>query len=233
MTAEYVFLSHPLSTDTPTPPAIPKIELSPFLSLERGDSANVTLVKMATHTGTHVDVPSHVVPGGLTLSDFTVAELVFGRPVVIDLPLGDGVLVMPSHLEGVARGRSDADLVIFRFGYGKVRASDPRRFGAHCPGFGVESAEFLLEEFPRMRALGMDVPSLSCIKYLDTTMKAHDVLLGGMGRRFIVIEDMHLDQDLGGLEEVIIAPLWLRGSDGGPATILGRRQRVSAGEGGA
>jgi arylformamidase len=223
MTAEYVFLSHPLSTDTPTPPAIPRIELSPLLSLDRGDSANVTFLKMATHTGTHVDAPSHVVPGGTTLSDFRADELVFERPTIFDLPLGDGILVMPSHLKDATRGHSEADLVIFRFGYGKVRASDPSRFSAQCPGFGVESAEFLLSEFPRMRALGMDVPSLSCIRYLDTTMKAHDVLLGGKGRRFIVIEDMHLDQDLGGLEQVIVAPLRLRGSDGGPATILGRR----------
>lgn len=224
MSSDYVFLSHPLSMDTPTPPAIPKMELSPFLSLDRGDEANVTLVKVVTHTGTHVDAPRHVAPRGLALSDFLPGELVFDRPVVFDLPLADDVLVMPSHLESLARQRSDADLVMFRFGYGAVRASDPKRFASHCPGFGVESAEFLLQKFPRMRALGMDVPSLSCIRFLDRTMRAHNVLLEGEGRRFLVIEDMNLDQDLDGLAAVILAPLWIKDADGGPATILGRRQ---------
>ncbi len=225
MTSEYVFLSHPLSVDTPTPPAIPRMELAPFLSLEKGDEANVTLVKVATHTGTHVDAPRHVSPRGLALSDFLPGELVFERPVVLDLPLEDDALVMPSHLEGLTRGGSAADLVMFRFGYGTVRKSDPGRYSSHCPGFGVESAAYLLQKFPMMRALGMDVPSLSCIKFLDRTMRAHNVLLEGEGRRFLVIEDMHLDQDLDGLAAVIIAPLWISGADGGPATILGRRQK--------
>ena len=225
MSHEYVFLSHPLSMETPTPPAIPRMELSPFMSLEKGDDANVTLVKVVTHTGTHVDAPRHVTPRGLALSDFQPGELVFDRPAVLDLPLEDDVLVMPSHLEDLARGRSDADLVMFRFGYGTVRKSDPSRYSSHCPGFGVESAAYLREKFPRMRALGMDVPSLSCIKFLDRTMKAHNVLLEGEGRRFLVIEDMKLDQDLDGLVAVIIAPLWITGADGGPATILGRRDR--------
>jgi kynurenine formamidase len=180
-------------------------------------------VKVVTHTGTHVDAPRHVAPRGLALSDFLPGELVFERPVVFDLPLADDVLVMPSHLESLARQHSDADLVMFRFGYGAVRASDPKRFSSHCPGFGVESAEFLLQKFPRMRALGMDVPSLSCIRFLDRTMRAHNVLLEGEGRRFLVIEDMNLDQDLDGLAAVILAPLWIKGADGGPATILGRR----------
>jgi kynurenine formamidase len=224
MTPEYLFLSYPLSMETPTPPAIPKMELSPFLSLEKGDEANVTLVKVVTHTGTHVDAPRHVTPQGLSISDFRPGELVFEQPVVLDLPLEDDVLVMPFHLEGLVRGLSDADLVMFRFGYGEVRESDPKRYSSHCPGFGVESARYLLEKFPRMRALGMDVPSLSCIKFLDRTMKAHNVLLEGEGRRFLVIEDMNLDQDLDGLTAVIVAPLWISGADGGPATILGRRQ---------
>ncbi len=236
MAPSYVFLSYPLSPDTPTPPAIPKMEMAPFMSLEKGDDANVTSVKVLTHTGTHVDAPRHVVPGGLALSDFQAGELVFERPLVIDLPLGDDTLVMPEHLEGIA-GRAEsagagagvspanADLVMFRFGYGKVRQTDPKRYSGHCPGFGVESAAHLLTLFPSMRALGMDVPSLSCIKFLDRTMKAHNVLLGGDGRRFLVIEDMKLDMDLTGLTQVIVAPLWIRGVDGGPAVILGHVQQ--------
>jgi arylformamidase len=222
MPSDYVFLSHPLSMQTPTPPAIPRMELTPFLSLEKGDEANVTLVKVMTHTGTHVDVPRHVVRDGIALSDFQPAELVFDHPVLFDLPLGDDTLVMPSHLHSLVGRSPDADLVLFRFGYATVRASDPLRYASRCPGFGVESAHFLMEAFPAMRALGMDVPSLSCIKFLDRTMRAHNVLLEGLGRRFLVIEDMKLDQDLDGLETVIIAPLWISGADGGPATILGR-----------
>jgi kynurenine formamidase len=68
----------------------------------------------------------------------------------------------------------------------------------------------------------MDVPSLACIAELDRTMAAHNVLLGGQGRRFLVIEDMKLDEDLSTLEEVILAPWWIRGLDGGPCLVIGK-----------
>ncbi len=221
MASHCVFLSYPLSPQTPTPPAIPRIELAPFMSLERGDDANVTLVKVMTHTGTHVDAPRHVVSDGLSVSDFRPEELVFRRPRVFDLPLRDDTLVMPSDLEGCADRGEDADLVLFRFGYGAVRASDPERYARHCPGFGIESARFLLRSFPRMRALGMDVPSLACVSFLERTMRAHNVLLEGASRRFWVIEDMDLGGNLERLATVIVAPWWIAGADGGPATILG------------
>jgi kynurenine formamidase len=67
----------------------------------------------------------------------------------------------------------------------------------------------------------MDVPSLSCIDYLEETMAAHHSLLGGEGRRFIIIEDMNLEQDLTGLVKVIVAPLLVDGNDGGPVNVIG------------
>jgi len=58
MPEHYVFLSFPLSTSTPTPPAIPAIELHPFMSLDE-DGANVTMIKFASHTGTHLMVTAY------------------------------------------------------------------------------------------------------------------------------------------------------------------------------
>jgi kynurenine formamidase len=217
-----IFLGYPLRNDSPTPPAIPPIELSPFLSLEGGDGANVTLIKVTSHTGTHVDAPSHVDARGITISDFQADELVFKCPVVIDLGLGDCEVVQPAHLEPFILQAKEADLLLCRFGYGDVRSKDPARFSTKCPGFGVESARYLLSQLPNLRALGMDVPSLACIEYLDQTMAAHNVLLGGKGRRFMVIEDMKLDEDLRDLFQVIVAPWWIAGLDGGPCLVIGK-----------
>jgi arylformamidase len=221
-TNQFVFLGYPLSQEAPTPPAIPAMELTPFMSLKQGNEANVTMIKVISHTGTHVDAPSHVIEEGITITDFTPEEFVFSNPHVIDLPLQDGEIVQPNHLAPFVEANKDADLLLFRFGYGHVRHSDPIRYSTKCPGFGVESAEFLREEFPNMRALGMDVPSLSCIEYLDQTMAAHNILLRGKERRFLVIEDMYLHQDLSRLSVVIVAPLLIERCDGGPCTVLGQ-----------
>jgi kynurenine formamidase len=224
MSAEqFIFLNYPLSPGDPNPPAIPPMELKPFMSLENGDDANVTSIKLVSHTGTHMDAPCHVIAGGITVTDFKADEFIFQRPLVFDLPLHDDELVMPEHLQPLVEIGKDADLILFRFGYGSVRKAEPNRYSAHCPGFGVESAEFLRDHFPHLRAIGMDVPSLSCICYLEKTMRAHNVLLAGNGGRFIVVEDMNLNQDLAGLSRVTLAPWMIKNLDGGPVTIIGER----------
>ncbi|HEX3000420.1 MAG TPA: cyclase family protein [Armatimonadota bacterium] len=222
-----IFLGYPLQIDTPTPPAIPPIELLPLMSLAKEDAANVTIIRAASHTGTHVDAPSHVELYGITISDFRPDELIFHHPVVVDLNLKDCQTVEPAALEPFLAEMSQADLLLFRFGYGEVRHTDPGRYSSQCPGFGVESAQFLRDHLPALRAIGMDVPSLSCIADLDRTMAAHNVLLGGQGRRFLVIEDMKLDEDLSALEEVIVAPWWIRGLDGGPCMVIGSFRPIS------
>ncbi len=222
MAEKTVFLNYPLSAENPNPPAIPKPEFTPFMSLAKGEDANVTMIKVVSHTGTHVDAPCHVIEGGMTITDFNAEEFIFNQPVLFDLPLKDDTLVMPVDLEPFVDKGQDADLILFRFGYGPVRREDPNRYSQKCPGFGVESAEFLLEKFPGMRGLGMDVPSLSCIACLDKSMRAHNILLaGGNKGRFLIIEDMNLDQDLSHLKKVIVAPWLIKDLDGGPATIFG------------
>jgi kynurenine formamidase len=216
-----IFLGFPLSADSPNPPAIPKLELSPFLSLKNGNEANVTMLKVTTHTGSHVDAPCHVIEGGISISDFRPDEFIFTHPAVLDLRLNDEVVVQPEHLEPFVEQAKSADLLLFRYGYGLVRRTDPKRYSMKCPGFGVESAQYLVRNFPAVRAMGMDVPSLSCIAYLDKTMAAHNILLAGNGGRFLVIEDMNLEHDLSHLKTVILAPWLIAGLDGGPATIFG------------
>ena len=220
MVSNYIFLGFPLTEDSPSPPAIPPVQLSSFMQMPE-DEANVTLIKLTSHTGTHLDTPGHVINDGIRLTDFGPGDFVFHRPVVIDLPLEDAAIVQPDSLEPFVEVGQEADILLFRFGYGPVRRADPKRFSTRSPGFGVESAQFLRDNFPNLKAIGMDVPSLSTIEYLDQTFHAHHALLGGAGRKFIVIEDMNLEQDLSSLNSVFVAPLLVDKIDGCPCTVIG------------
>jgi kynurenine formamidase len=158
---------------------------------------------------------------GLTLTDLYPEDFVFDQPFVIDLPLEDATIVQPEDIEPFTEAALKANFLLFRFGYADVRRQEKERYSTKSPGFGVESARYLRESFPALRGMGMDVPSLSCIEYLDETMEAHHELLGGEGRRFIVVEDMDLDHDLSSLSQVIVAPLLVDQIDGGPVTVFG------------
>jgi kynurenine formamidase len=216
----YAWLSYPLALNAPRPPAIPAPELTNLYTVAR-DGANVQILRVANHTGTHVDSPCHVVDGAICITDFRPEELIFTRPTVIDLRLPDATVVMPSHLEPFIGQLQQADLALFRFGYGEVRRTDPQRFSTRCPGFGVESACWLRQSCPKLRAMGLDVPSVAVIASLESTMLAHNELLAGGGRRFLIIEEMNLDRDLSRLVEVRVNPWLVQGMDSGPCSIVG------------
>ena len=219
---KYIFLGYPISVDAPNPPAIPAPEITALYSLARGNEANVSVVKVANHTGTHVDAPAHVIEGGLKITEFEPEEFIFNHPAVVDLCLGDGEIVESDHLLPVVDVAKNADLLLVRFGYGPVRRTQPARYSCKCPGFGKASAECLLKALPNLRAIGMDVPSLACIEHLEETMEAHNILLGGEGRRFLIIEDMNLDYDLHKLASVWVAPWLIADIDSAPSTVVGR-----------
>jgi arylformamidase len=225
MTMEILSLGYPITLHDPNPPAIPPPMITPLYSVA-ADGANVFILKIALHSGTHVDAPAHVVEGGLRIIDFSPAELIFTCPIVVDLKLDDAQVVGPQHLLPVVEAGKEADLLLLRFGYGPVRRDEPQRYRERCPGLGMPGAEYLRTNLPQLRALGMDVPSLACIAHLEQTMSAHNVLLEGEGRRFLVIEDMNLEQDLGGLQRVILAPWQVAEVDSTPCTIFGERQVV-------
>jgi arylformamidase len=216
----YVWLSYPLTMDGPRPPAIPAPELTSLYTVAR-DGASVLILRVANHIGTHVDSPSHVVDGAIPITEFRPDELIFTQPTVIDLRLPDATVVMPSHLEPYIGQLRQADLALFRFGYGEVRRTDPQRFSTRCPGFGVESARWLRQVCPQLRVMGLDVPSVAVIAHLESTMPAHNELLAGDGRRFLIVEEMSLDQDLSRLVEVRINPWLVQGMDSGPCSIVG------------
>lgn len=218
--SKYVWLSFPLGISDPRPPAIPTPELLPFMSIEN-DGANVHILRTPNHVGTHVDAPRHVIERGLSITDFQPSEFIFTTPVVVDLKLSDGEVVMPKQLAPWENILRDADLALFRFGYESLRWNEPRRFSTRCPGFGNKSARWIRESCPNLRAMGMDVPSLACIADLNNTMTSHNELLRGEGRRFLVIEEMHLDQDLSGLKEVRVSPWLVWGMDSGPCSVVG------------
>jgi kynurenine formamidase len=167
-----------------------------------------------------VDTSLHVNAQGVPLTEFAPEEFLFTQPAVVDMPLPDATLVMPAHLEPHAAVFGAADLVMVRFGLGRVRREEQQRFIHQSPGFGVESAAWIRDNSPHLRCLGMDVPSLALISDLDKTFSAHNELLDGEGNRFLVIEEMNLEHDLTGLREVRLCPWLVEGMDSGPCSVI-------------
>lgn len=69
-------ISMPLTDTTPVWPGSPGFAASLHLSLQRGDIANATLLRMDAHCGTHVDAPLHFDDAGPRIDELGLAPFV-------------------------------------------------------------------------------------------------------------------------------------------------------------
>ena len=71
---KYIDLSHSLSSNTATYPSDPDLDIIKEKEIIN-DNSLLHSFKMGTHTGTHLDVPAHIIPGGKTLNMFSLEHL--------------------------------------------------------------------------------------------------------------------------------------------------------------
>jgi arylformamidase len=216
-------LSHHLSEHTPFYSSLPKPELKQVYNLDKGDTCNSYYFTTSNHAGTHVDAPRHFCSEGRRITDYALSELVFSRPAVLDVPLLDGELIEPRHLEAaLGAALDDTDLVLLRSGFGKFRG-DERRYVDRSPGFGSAAAEFLMERFSRLRALALDFMSVSSPAHESPGAEAHRVFLGCTryaARPILLVEDALLPDALPPLRCVFVIPWMFDGLDSAPCTMF-------------
>src|SRR4051794_24909651 len=112
-----VRLSHHLSQQTPFYASLPKPHLKQLYDLDKGGPCNSFYLTTSNHIGTHVDAPRHFCAQGRAITDYDLPELIYSRPVVIDIPLTDDELVEPRHLEAaVEAAPRESDFVLLRSG---------------------------------------------------------------------------------------------------------------------
>ena len=81
-----VDISRPLLT-TIEYPGDPETRLDTVLSIEKGDSCNLSAVYACVHTGTHADAPSHFLSEGDTIDKVDLNKYI-GHCTVIEVPPG-------------------------------------------------------------------------------------------------------------------------------------------------
>ena len=200
-------LSHPVRDGMMVYPGDPGVSIGPALTLA-SDGVAVARLDMGSHTGTHVDAPAHTVPGGRTLGDVSLDELV-GDAIVLRVP-------------GAGEGRSYGweDLVV----EGGVPASLPpiviidtgwaQWFGdaraLRHPSLDAAAARELMRR--GMRVLGVDTLSPDPTGASDGAFPVHEVVLGGDG---LIVENVRGLEGLPSRVRVGFFPLRLDG-DGAP-----------------
>jgi kynurenine formamidase len=219
-----IWLSYPLSSSAPRPPAIPAPSLSEFMSIKK-DGASVLFLQCYNHTGTHLDTAAHVIQDGMSLDSFEADDLIYTDVRMVELHLPDDTVVTADHIKPLKEQIRGSEAVIFCFSVADIRKNEPERFSRHCPGFSISAAEVIFDYAPQLRLIGTDVPSIACINKLDETMKVHNYFFEHAdNRKFIIIEEMKLDKGLINLREMIVSPWLVENMDSGPCVIWGEME---------
>lgn len=203
-----VDLSVPIDARTPFYPGDPEPQVCVASTIAR-DGFAVSALRLGSHSGTHVDAPSHFHPDGATLDEVPL-ERFAGPAVVVDCTAaGPRERIGAEVLEG--HDLRPGAVVLFRTGH------DGDAFDH--PFLDPAVARALLDA--GVLTLGIDALNVDPTPREDAGRDAfpvHDVFLGAGG---VIAENLRNLDALPHGTFVTLLPLSLPGCDGGPTRAVG------------
>ncbi|KLU11128.1 cyclase family protein [Kocuria sp. SM24M-10] len=207
-----VDLSHPVRTGMQVFPGDPHVRTRTAATVAQ-DGFRVAELHLGTHSGTHVDAPSHTVEGGADVDALELSSLV-GPARVVDVPgCAAGRVVRWADVAGQLERLAPGTIVLFRTGWSAHFGTE--HYLEH-PVLDPEIARRLVAA--GVRTLGVDTLNPDPTPTADATdpvaLPVHEVVLGAGGA---------IVENLTGLAAVdrpgavfAALPLRLAGLDGSP-----------------
>jgi arylformamidase len=171
------------------------------------DGANVSLLTMGVHSGTHIDAPCHFIEGAPGIESIPVDALV-GPGLVVDT--GDADSVSVALLERLALP-AGLERVLFKTKTGRLLSE--RQFQQDYVYIEPEAAHWLVAR--GLRLVGIDY--LSVERFGAVGGPVHHALLEA---RVVIVEGCDLRNVPPGPYDIIALPARLDGSDGAPTRLV-------------
>ena len=211
----FVDLSHLVDGGTPVWPGDPAPEFREKASVQK-NGYSVHELRLNNHTGTHLDAPSHVVRGGMTLERIPLETLI-GRAVVLDFTdKGSRERINRQDLESCAGRFGAGGRVLVKTGWD--RYFNTPAFFEDFPCFTLEAAQYLVSK--GIILLGMDMPSPSPAD--DPDQAIHKTFLGS---GVVLLEALkNLTLLCGEQCDLIALPPLFKGLSGSPCRVVAIEQ---------
>jgi kynurenine formamidase len=148
-----VDLTHTIAPDMPVYPGTEPPALESANTVERNGFAE-TLVRMYSHTGTHIDAPAHMVAGAPSLDQFA-ADRYVGTACVIDVAAPGRTDIGPDLLEAHAALVAGCDFVLLHTGWSRYWGD--RRYFADFPVLSPAATRWLIAR--GLKGVGFDAIS--------------------------------------------------------------------------
>lgn len=212
-------LSHHLDGSTQIYPGDPKFSSCPALTLEK-DGFNVMSISLGTHTGTHVDAPSHSIKDGATITALDLS-LFQGLALVIDVRgKQPREKIVWEDLKSYESQMQKGMIVVLYTGWSAYWKTP--KYIDH-PFLDRTAAEGLMKA--GIRTVGMDIlsPDETCLEGTESagSFVAHEIILSMGG---VIAENLtNLEAIAVGKFTVSFMPLKLTDADGSPVRAVAWR----------
>jgi len=219
-------LSQPLDAEGTVYPGDPVVSATPHATHER-DGYRVSTLRLGSHSGTHLDAPSHLLPDGRDLDEFDLSTFAFDA---VRIDCTDHGAREPIGRDAVAAAPTDADLLVVRTGWSEHWGTD--RYLDH-PYLSADAASWLAE---REFHVGIDAPNVDpspSAQSSDETGPSDAEPEGFPAHRALLRSDRLLVENLANLGapperfELCAYPLPIPDADGAPARAVARIERQS------
>ncbi|KIK77873.1 hypothetical protein PAXRUDRAFT_165522 [Paxillus rubicundulus Ve08.2h10] len=214
MSLRIIDLSHTLTTIglMSTWPGHPTFSATKTSSIPEQRS-NVTMLSLGSHTGTHIDAPSHFIADGETIDEFDLRRLL-GRAVVVDArKKGPRERIAWDDVQQYEDKLGEGVIVLICTGWSRFWGQ--ANYGDH-PFLDVDAARKLVER--GVRVIGVDALSPDEMKIGEEESEdigVHGVVLGAGGA---IAENLRGVEEVIGMERPVVSllPIKIGGCDGSP-----------------
>ena len=201
-------LSQRIHPNLPVYPGSPSPEIIKWSNYEvHGYESEV--IFMSTHTGTHIDCPSHFIPFGLTI-DKIEADRFYSSAILIRTEKGPGNLISVDDISQYQI--KDNAAIVIATGW-ESRQNTPQ-YMENYPGLSKDAAEYIVSLKPNLVAI--DSPSIDSAE--NPKFDVHKILLS---RNILIVENVCNLDNLPVYFDLVVTPILLQGVSGSPARAFG------------
>ena len=199
-------LTMPLDENTPIFPGDEEPEFLQTGTIAK-EGFNMKSIKISSHTGTHMDAPSHMLDEGATLDEYSIDRFI-GEAVVIDArKTGEGNEIIVSEKELAVIRKND--IVLFWTGHTEK---------AGTSGFFRDNPVISEKIARQLAAKGVKMVGIDSFTPDNEPYESHKILFEG---NIPIVENLvNLDKLKGKIFTCYILPLNITEADGAPCRAI-------------
>lgn len=183
-------------------------------SIKNGSIVNEADIELTTHSGTHVDAPSHFYESyfeeGFDVDSLDLYVL-NGPALVVDVPRNSNITADVMKSLNISK---EIHRVLFRTLNTDRKLMYKKEFDSSFVGFMADGAKWVVEN-TNIKLVGLDYLSISA--YVDAAPTHLEFL---KDRKITVVEGLKLDGIKAGVYNLHCLPLRLQGADGSPTRCI-------------